>query len=94
MLIITKNNAKRTYTNGEVTVLWDAQKCNHSGNCVKNGPEVFRPKERPWVKPLNATTDKIIEAVKTCPSGALTYFLNDREEKNTGLSDCASRKDV
>jgi uncharacterized Fe-S cluster protein YjdI len=79
MLEITKNTAKRTYTNGEVTIRWDAQKCTHSGNCIKHNPEVFKPKERPWVKPLNSTTDKIIEAVNACPSGALTYFLNNSE---------------
>lgn len=85
MLVITKNTAKRTYTNGEVTILWDAQKCTHSGICVKSSPEVFRPKERPWVKPLNETTDQIIETVKKCPSGALAYFLNDREEKHRDI---------
>jgi uncharacterized Fe-S cluster protein YjdI len=79
MLVITKNKAKRTYTNGEITIVWDAQKCTHSGNCVKHNPEVFRPKERPWIKPLNSTTTGIIAAVNKCPSGALTYFLNNSE---------------
>jgi uncharacterized Fe-S cluster protein YjdI len=76
---IIKDNTKRTYTNGEVTILWDAQKCMHSGNCIKNNPGVFRPQERPWVKPFNSTTDKIIETIKKCPSGALTYFLNNNK---------------
>jgi uncharacterized Fe-S cluster protein YjdI len=79
MFEITKNTAKRTYTNGEVTIRWDAEKCQHSGNCFKNSPDVFKPRERPWVQPLNSTTDKIIETVKKCPSGALTYFLNHSE---------------
>jgi len=85
MFVITKNTAERTYTNGEITILWKAEKCTHSGNCIKNSPEVFKPKERPWVKPVNATTDKIMETVKKCPSGALTYFLNDSEEKYRGI---------
>ncbi|PKN20265.1 MAG: (4Fe-4S)-binding protein [Deltaproteobacteria bacterium HGW-Deltaproteobacteria-6] len=72
----TINNAKRSYTNGEVTIIWDAQKCQHSGNCIKHNPAVFRPKERPWVKPLNSTTEEIIKTVEKCPSGALTCFLN------------------
>jgi len=84
MLLITDNkkinNARRSYTNGEVTIVWDAQKCMHSGNCVKNNPAVFQPHERPWVKPLNSTTDTIIETVKKCPSGALTYFFNGNNQ--------------
>jgi uncharacterized Fe-S cluster protein YjdI len=50
--------------------------CIHSANCVKNNPDVFKPKEKPWITPENSSTDKIIETVRKCPSGALTYFLN------------------
>lgn len=42
-------NPIKEYTNGEVTVLWEASKCIHSANCVKNLPEGFKPKEKPWV---------------------------------------------
>ncbi len=38
--------------------------------------EVFNPKERPWIKMDGATTEKIIEQVRQCPSGALSYYLN------------------
>ncbi len=38
---------KKEYTNGEVTVVWQSEKCIHSGNCVRNNPAVFRPKEKP-----------------------------------------------
>jgi Uncharacterized conserved protein len=67
---------KKEYTNGEVTIVWDATKCIHSGNCVGNNPDVFKPSERPWVRPENSTTGKIIETIQKCPSGALTYHLN------------------
>ncbi|WP_242085662.1 (4Fe-4S)-binding protein [Aestuariivivens sediminis] len=72
---------KREYTNGEVTVVWEAKKCVHSGICVKGLPEVFRPRFRPWVKIDAATSDNIINQVKQCPSGALSYYLNNRVEK-------------
>lgn len=45
----------------------------------KNNPEVFKPKEKPWIHPENSSTEKIIETVKKCPSGALTYYLNKNE---------------
>ncbi|MBA0882919.1 (4Fe-4S)-binding protein [Flavobacterium undicola] len=66
----------KEYTNGEVTVVWQSGKCIHSGNCVRNNPAVFQPKEKPWIKIDASTTDKIIETIQKCPSGALTFYLN------------------
>jgi uncharacterized Fe-S cluster protein YjdI len=65
-------NPIKEYTNGEVTVLWEASKCIHSANCVKNLPEVFKPKEKPWVHIENSTSEKIVSTVAKCPSGALS----------------------
>lgn len=67
-----KNNLKKEYTNGDITVVWQSGKCIHSGNCVKNLSAVFQPKEQPWVKMDNATSEQIIAAVSKCPSGALS----------------------
>ena len=71
------NNLKKEYTNGEVTGVWQSGKCIHSGNCVKNNPDVFQPKEKPWIKIDGSSTDKIIETVQKCPSGALTFYKNE-----------------
>ena len=65
------------YSNGEVTVVWKPNTCIHSSICWKGLIEVFDPRERPWVKMDGAPTEKIIEQVKKCPSGALSYFMND-----------------
>jgi uncharacterized Fe-S cluster protein YjdI len=67
---------KKEYTNGEVTVVWQSGKCIHSGNCVRNNPDVFQPREKPWIKIDGSSTEKIIDTVKKCPSGALTYYEN------------------
>lgn len=67
---------KKEYTNGEVTIVWQAAKCIHSANCVRNNPDVFHPKEKPWIIAEASTTEKIIDTINKCPSGALTYFLN------------------
>ncbi len=74
-LIMDPKDIKKEYTNGEVTVVWQSGKCIHSGNCVRNNPAVFQPKEKPWIKIEASATDKIIDAVNKCPSGALTYYL-------------------
>ncbi|MGB4961129.1 MAG: (4Fe-4S)-binding protein [Saprospiraceae bacterium] len=67
-----KKNVTKEYTNGQITVVWQAGLCIHSGNCVKNNPEVFKPKQQPWINMDGSTTDKIIDTVGKCPSGALS----------------------
>lgn len=62
----------KEYSNGEITILWQAKKCQHAGICVKMLPQVYNPKERPWIKIENATTEELREQVAKCPSGALS----------------------
>jgi len=69
------------YSNGEITIVWKPDLCIHSGNCARGLPEVFKPKEKPWITPDGASTERMIEQVKKCPSGALSYFLNADERK-------------
>ena len=64
------------YSNGEVTIVWQPGLCIHSGRCFHGLPEVFKPKEKPWITPEGSTTEKIIAQVKRCPSGALSFFMN------------------
>ena len=68
------------YTNGEVTVLWKPDTCIHSRICWTELREVFDPQKRPWVNMHGSTTERIIEQVRKCPSGALSYFLNKEIE--------------
>lgn len=63
----------KEYSNGEIKVTWEAHKCIHSGNCVKNNPEVFRPREKPWIQIEASNSEKIMQAIDKCPSGALSY---------------------
>ncbi|PWA04122.1 (4Fe-4S)-binding protein [Flavobacterium psychrotolerans] len=67
----------KEYTNGEITVVWQSGKCTHSGNCVKNNPNVFQPKEKPWIRIDGSPTEKIIETIQKCPSGALNFYKNE-----------------
>lgn len=62
----------KEYSNGEVTILWQPEKCIHSGICVKSLPNVYNPKDKPWVKPENASSEELINQVSKCPSGALS----------------------
>lgn len=66
----------RQYTNGEITVFWKPALCDHSTICFRKLPKVFNPIERPWVNINAEPTDKIIEIVDLCPTGALFYKRN------------------
>jgi uncharacterized Fe-S cluster protein YjdI len=62
------------YSNDELTVVWKPAMCIHSKHCWKELPEVFKPKDRPWVDMKGASSEKIKEQVDKCPSGALSYI--------------------
>lgn len=64
------------YTNDEVTVVWKPKMCIHSAICVGGLPSVFDPKARPWIDMKGSDTETIVEQVKKCPSGALSFFMN------------------
>lgn len=64
------------YAAGEITVIWQPKKCIHAGVCVKTLPKVYNPKERPWLKPENATSEELRNQIDLCPSGALSYKFN------------------
>ena len=61
------------YSNGEITVIWKPGICIHSAICFKGLPQVFNPRQKPWIGMSQADTQQIIDQVKKCPSGALSF---------------------
>jgi uncharacterized Fe-S cluster protein YjdI len=64
------------FTNGEITVTYDPDKCIHSEVCAKGLSHVFRTTVIPWIHLEGAQDSAIIEQVKKCPSGALQVACN------------------
>lgn len=78
----------KKYTNGEVTIVWKPAACIHSTICWKEAtglPEVFDPSRKPWITPEVSDTENIIQQVKKCPSGALSYYMNNEAEDNISV---------
>lgn len=43
-------------------------------------PEVFDNSKKPWVDINAASTKEIIKTVNTCPTRALTFLMNEKDE--------------
>ena len=77
------------YNNEELTIVWKPDICIHSTLCWKGLREVFDPSKRPWIDPTGTTTEKIIEQVHQCPSGALSYYMNNESAENDIIAESA-----
>lgn len=71
---------EKHYTNGDITVVWKPETCQHSTICWRNLIQVFNPKKHPWIDMQGADTETIIAQVEQCPSKALTWFKNSADE--------------
>lgn len=66
----------REYTkNKDIAILWTPEKCIHAGICVKSLPQVYHPKEKPWITPEGVNVDELKAQIDKCPTGALGYRI-------------------
>jgi uncharacterized Fe-S cluster protein YjdI len=70
------------YSNDDITVVWKPELCQHSSFCWKGLIQVFNPQNKPWININGATTERIIDQVKKCPSGALSYLMNEMKKED------------
>jgi len=73
---------KLRYPNDEITVVWKPEYCQHSGRCWTQLSDVFDYKKRPWINPFGASSEKIMEQIEKCPSGALSFYFNNEADNN------------
>jgi len=65
------------YVGKEITIHDNRGICAHVGFCTDGLPKVFRMYTEPWINPDGATIEKVIETIKKCPSGALSYSIDN-----------------
>jgi uncharacterized Fe-S cluster protein YjdI len=76
-------NTKKEYSNGEITVVYQADLCIHSSVCARGLSSVFKPGEQPWIKIDAAGKDEIIQQVQKCPTKALSFYINIPDKKSS-----------
>ena len=82
----------RQYSNDDIVVSWEHTKCIHSTICWKGLPRVFNSQKKPWIALENSNTAAIINQVKQCPSGAISFkhkkdktLESNQSEEQVGL---------
>ncbi len=73
---------REDYTAGKITIHDNRGICAHAGRCTDGLASVFRLKQEPWIEPQGATADQIVETIRKCPSGALSYTVDGEEHRD------------
>jgi uncharacterized Fe-S cluster protein YjdI len=79
------SSKRKSYVGKKITIHDNRKICSHAAECVNNLPSEFRLNQRPWINPdqeTTATVEKIIETIRKCPSGALSYSINGIEYRD------------
>jgi CDGSH-type Zn-finger protein/truncated hemoglobin YjbI len=73
---------KRDSYEGQQTKIFDNRGiCAHSGFCSDRLASVFHVGNEPFITPSGGRLDEIIQAVRACPSGALSYGMDGVEAR-------------
>ena len=70
------------YQGKKITILDNRAICSHAGRCTDGLAAVFKYGSEPWIDPDGAGIEAIIETIRKCPSGALSYALEDLEHRD------------
>jgi CDGSH-type Zn-finger protein/ferredoxin len=79
-------NERVDYKGKGITIHDNRGLCAHAGFCTDKLASVFRMKQEPWIDADGASVNDVVAAIKSCPSGALSFTL-EGEEHRDGDSD-------
>ncbi len=65
-----------SYEGGEITIKYNRLLCSTAHECGDRLNKVFDTDRDPWIDPNQGAVTEIIDVVRACPSGALSYELN------------------
>ena len=73
---------RRDYVGERITIHDNRGICAHAGFCTEKLDSVFRQHAEPWIDPDAATPEQVIETIRSCPSGALSYSVDGVEQRD------------
>ncbi len=71
--------ARDDYPAPGITIHDDRSLCAHAGRCTDGLASVFKYGSEPWIDPAGAAVEAIVQAIRNCPSGALSYSIKGVE---------------
>lgn len=77
-----RRNKRRDYVGKKITIHDNRAICSHSEICIQGLPSVFKKDGRPWIDADGAEAEAIIDIVRRCPSGALSYSIDGVEHRD------------
>lgn len=70
------------YVGQGITIHDNRGLCAHAGACTDRLSSVWRMGTEPWIDPQGADVAAIIETIRACPSGALSYTVDGEEHRD------------
>jgi CDGSH-type Zn-finger protein len=77
-----REDNRSDYVGKAITIHDNRGVCAHAGVCTDRLSSVWRMGVEPWIDPDGAGVAAIIETIEACPSGALSYTINDEEHRD------------
>ena len=75
-------DARRDYVGKSITIHDNRGLCAHAGVCTDRLSSVWRMKTKPWIDPDGAEIEAIVATIQACPSGALSYSIDEQEHRD------------
>jgi CDGSH-type Zn-finger protein/ferredoxin len=75
-----QNDSLQNYEAPGITVHFNRSICSGAAECVRNLPSVFKSSSEDWIHPGEAPVADVIETIRKCPSGALTFTVEGKTE--------------
>ena len=72
---------RQSYQAQSITIHDNRSICAHAGHCTDALAAVFKYGSQPWIDASGAAVEAIIETIRSCPSGALSYTLDGIQGK-------------
>ena len=72
----------KQYTNGDITVIWKPELCEHVGICARGLPDVFNPRRRPWIE-LHHTDSATVVASEWVELSSAIHALHSHVTHNS-----------
>lgn len=75
-------DARRDYVGRRITIHDNRSICAHAGICTDRLASVFCSGAEPWIDADGAAVEAIVDTIRRCPSGALSYSIDGVEQRD------------